>query len=229
MGATSLIHYAFRRTLRLLNPDATVSYAQEGEDLVLRRFLEDRRCGFYVDVGAHHPTRFSNTCFFYEQGWRGINIEPASAAMADFIRHRPRDINLQSGVAEAAGALTYHIFDEPALNTFDAALVRERETHTPYRVVRTETVAVERLDVLLKNNVPAGQSIDFMSIDVEGLDLQVLRSNDWSRYRPDLVLVEALDFRLDQADTHPTHTFMRTKRYALVAKTLNTLFYRAAP
>jgi FkbM family methyltransferase len=212
-----------------LRPYGTVSYAQEGEDLVLRRFVEERRCGFYVDVGAHHPARFSNTCFFYEQGWRGMNIEPAPGAVAEFMRQRPRDINLQFGVAEEPGKLTYYIFDDPALNTFDGTLAREREARTPYRMVATETVVVERLDVILRDNLPPGQAIDFMSIDVEGLDLQVLRSNDWSSYRPDFVLVESLDFRLENAHEHPTHVFMRSQRYELVAKTLNTLFYRAEP
>src|SRR5689334_1853966 len=114
-----LVDEAVRRCMRRLHPNAAVSYAQEGEDLVLRRFVEERRTGFYVDVGAHHPTRFSNTYFFYEQGWRGINIEPAPEAAAAFIRLRPRDINLQVGVAEATGFRTYYIFNETALNTFD--------------------------------------------------------------------------------------------------------------
>ena len=227
MGIASLINSALRRTVRILNPDAMTSYSQEGEDLVLRRFLEGRGCGFYVDVGAHHPSRFSNTCFFYEQGWRGINIEPAPEAIVKFMQHRPRDINLQFGVAETAATLTYYIFDEPALNTFDPSLAREREASTPYRLAGTQSIAVERLDVLLKNNLPDGQPIDFMNIDVEGLDLQVLRSNDWSRYRPDFVLVEALRFKLEQAGAHPMHAFMRSQRYELVGKTLNTLFYRA--
>jgi len=219
-----LIGRALRR-VRGPHPHGAVSYAQEGEDLVLARLLDAGAQGFYVDVGAHHPTRFSNTCFFYERGWRGINIEPAPDAVAQFERLRPRDINLRFGVAEAAGTLTYHVFDEPALNTFDAALARDREARTPYRVVRTESVAVERLDALLRKHLPPGQKIDFMSIDVEGLDLQVLRSNDWSRYRPRFVLAEALDFSLDAAAAHPLHAFMRAQRYGLVAKTLNTLFY----
>ena len=213
---------------RRLDGNCATSYAQEGEDLVLRRLLESSGLGtgFYVDVGAHHPTRFSNTYFFYERGWRGINIEPAPAAIAQFNRIRPRDLNIQLGVAEAPGKLTYYIFDEPALNTFDTALVRERESNTPYRVVRTETVAVDRLEAILRDRLPKGQAVTFMSIDVEGLDLQVLRSNDWTVCQPQFVLVEALDFRLEQAAQHPLHSFMHGVGYELVAKTLNTLFYR---
>jgi FkbM family methyltransferase len=228
MELASLIDLALRRTVRLLNPNSTTSYSQEGEDLVLRRFLEERRSGFYVDVGAHHPTKFSNTHFFYELGWRGINIEPAPDAVAQFDKVRPRDINIGLGVAEAAGELTYYVFDEPALNTFDKTLKEEREARTSYRVIRTTKIRVDRLDRILQQRLPAGQAIDFMSIDVEGLDLQVLRSNDWNAHRPQFVLAEALDFNLEQAAKHPLWMYMHSVRYELVAKTLNTLFYRDA-
>jgi FkbM family methyltransferase len=213
---------------RRLDGNCVASYAQEGEDVVLRRLLEgsNHGPGFYLDVGAHHPFRFSNTYHFYEQGWRGINIEPAADAIAQFNRLRPRDLNIQIGVAEAPGKLTYYVFDEPALNTFDATLMRAREANTPYRVVRTEIVPVERLDAILRDRLPKGQAVTFMSIDVEGLDLQVLRSNDWAACRPEFVLTEALDFRLERAAQHPLHSFMHGVGYELVAKTLNTLFYR---
>jgi Methyltransferase FkbM domain len=74
--------------------------------------------------------------------------------------------------------------------------------------------------------LPKGRMIDFMSVDVEGFDLQVLRSNDWSRYRPEFVLVEALEFNLERASQHPVHIFMNGIGYELAAKTLNTIFYR---
>lgn len=215
-----------KRVAQAVKGGGSRSFAQEGEDMILRRLLDGRRNGFYVDVGAHHPKRFSNTYHFYEQGWRGINVEPASDAIKRFKRLRPRDINLALGVAEISGELTYYIFDDTALNTFDENLKRDREKRTSYRVVATTEVPVERLETLLAQNLPLGQSIDFLSVDVEGLDLQVLRSNDWIAYRPGFVLVEALDFELERAARHPLHVFMGTMGYELVAKTLNTLFYR---
>jgi len=220
------VGHALVRGARVVRPDATLSYAQEGEDLVLRRMLEDRRDGFYVDVGAHHPRRFSNTLMFYDMGWSGINIEPAPDALRQFERQRPRDCNLNLGIAEQRGELTYYVFDDPALNTFDPTLREERETSTPYRVLETLKVEVDRLDRVLEQHLPSDRHIDFLSVDVEGLDLQVLRSNDWTRFRPEYVLAEALGFRLDQAAGHPTHAFMHGVGYELVAKTLNTLFYR---
>ena len=68
------------------------SYSQEGEDMILRRLFEKQKTGFYVDVGAHHPKRFSNTFFFYKKGWSGINIDAMPNSMRLFDKIRPRDI-----------------------------------------------------------------------------------------------------------------------------------------
>lgn len=216
----------FANVATFLDGNCNLTYSQEGEDRVLWRFLGGRTSGFYVDIGALHPMRFSNTYLFYEIGWRGLNVEPSPNAIKEFHRTRPRDINVGMGVSEFVGELTYYMFDDPALNSFDEVLTREREAQTHYRVVGTIKVAVERLENLLRDKLPEGQSIDFMSVDVEGFDLQVLRSNDWNRYRPEFVLVEALDFNLDKGSQHPVQIFMNSIGYKLVAKTLNTLFYR---
>lgn len=82
---------------------ASKSYAQQGEDLILREILNYASTGFYVDVGAHHPFRFSNTYLFYKQGWRGINIDAMPGSMTLFHRFRPRDINIECGVANNGG------------------------------------------------------------------------------------------------------------------------------
>ncbi len=202
------------------------SYSQEGEDMILRRLFEFQKTGFYVDIGAHHPMRFSNTHLFYRQGWHGMNIEPNPEAIRAFRVFRRRDINVQIGVGESAGALTYFCFDDPALNTFDAQLADARQATSRYRVVKTMVIAVERLDAILSRHLPAGSSIDFMSIDVEGLDLPVLRSNDWYRFRPRCVLAEALGLSLDEAMDCEVVRYMQEQNYELFAKSFNTLIFR---
>src|SRR5690348_16491596 len=117
---------AARRAVESLDPFVCLSYSQDGEDVVLRRLLEGRKNGFYVDVGAHHPRRFSNTFYFYRRGWRGINIDANPDAIKLFRRERASDINLCVGIGELTGNLSFHFFNEPALNTFDAALAAER-------------------------------------------------------------------------------------------------------
>ncbi len=204
---------------------ATKSYSQEGEDMILQRIFAGRGHGFYVDVGAHHPCRFSNTYIFYKRGWRGINIEPNPEAIRAFQSGRQRDINLQLGVSEHAENLTYYYFDEPALNTFDGELVKARLANTHYKVVRTSDILVERLDVILGKHLPSDVEIDFLSIDVEGLDFAVLKSNNWKLYRPKCVLVEALETSLVDAIHGDICLFMKGQGYELFAKTYNTLIF----
>jgi FkbM family methyltransferase len=194
--------------------------------MILRRIFSGRSRGFYVDIGAHHPRRFSNTHGFYRQGWHGINIEPNPAAIQTFRTARGRDVNLQCGVGVEAARVRYYLFDEPALNTFDAEVVASRLANTPYKLVGSMEVAVERLQDILAAHLPAEQAIDFLSIDVEGYDLQVLQSNDWQRYRPACVLVESRDTSLEEALRGNICLFMRHHSYELFAKTFNTLVFR---
>ena len=210
----------------IFDPYAVRSYSQEGEDMILRRMFEGQERGFYVDVGAHHPCRFSNTHFFYQRGWRGINIEPNPDAIRIFQAVRRRDTNLQIGVSDCAGKLVYYSFDEPALNTFSKDVAESRLATTPYKLVKTIDVPVERLDGVLRKYMPAKQEIDFISIDVEGLDFAVLRSNDWRLFRPKCVLVEALELSLREAMLSNIVLFMETNGYELFAKTFNTFLFR---
>jgi FkbM family methyltransferase len=205
---------------------AVKSFSQEGEDLILRRIFGKQASGFYVDVGAHHPRRFSNTYNFYRRGWTGINIDPNPDAMRAFETDRSRDINLQCGVADRPGNLTYYRFDEAALNTFDADVVASRLANTPYKLLGSIDVRVEPLAVILERSLPANQAIDFLTIDAEGMDLQVLQSNDWQRYRPRCVLVESLGVSLEDVLRGEIFLFMSDQGYELFAKTFNTLVFR---
>jgi FkbM family methyltransferase len=214
-----------RRLVEKLDPFVNLAYSQDGEDMILRRLFEGQKSGFYVDVGAHHPYRFSNTCYFYRRGWRGINIDPNPDAIKAFRRDRPSDVNVCVGVSDTAGVLSFHLFNEPALNTFDATLAKERARLPDYWLLERENVPVRRLDDLLAEYLPREQKIDFLSIDVEGLDLSVLRSGDWDRFRPSILLVEAHERTVSAIESDPINVFAVAAGYRLIAKTLNTLIY----
>jgi FkbM family methyltransferase len=215
-----------RRLTETLDPFVALAYAQDGEDMVLRRLVGQQVDGFYVDVGAHDPFRFSNTCYFHRRGWRGINIDADPNAIAAFQLVRPRDINLCVGVSDAPGRMNFHRFNEPALNTFDAGLAGERTRIPAYRLLERIEVPVRRLDDILTEHLPSGQVIDVLSIDVEGLDAQVLMSNDWNRFRPRFLLVEALRLRFSDLAAHASYQLATSAGYALVAKTTNTLVFQ---
>lgn len=211
-----------------VSPTALLSYAQEGEDLILHRLFQDRPRGFYVDVGAHHPVRFSNTYFFYRRGWRGINIDAMPNSMILFNKLRKRDINLEQAVSAQPRRLTYFMLNDPALNGFSRTLSEKyvREGGGAYTILAEIPLETRTLAEILGKHLPAGQAIDFLSIDVEGWEMQVLESNDWERYRPAVILVEALDVPLEEIFANDIYTFLRRQGYDLWAKTLNTLFFR---
>lgn len=189
---------------------------------MLQRLFETKPIGFYVDVGSHHPQRFSNTYRFYLRGWNGINIDPLPGSKARFDALRHRDINIEVGISDHRGELTYYSFQEPALNTFDPKVFNARESP----LLSADQVRVLRLSDVLDQHVKPGQKIDFLTIDVEGLDMQVLRSNDWRYYRPSYVLAEALGMRdIAQVISSELHGYMVSQGYSLFAKCVNTLFF----
>ena len=174
--------------------DAHVSFSQLGEDIVLRSFLDARMQdmdyrGFWVDIGAHHPSRFSNTKIFYDHGWCGINVDAMPTAIECFKRARPRDINVNVGIGEVPGKLEYFKFADFATNTFSREFA-ERIKAQGAKYIGSSMVQVITLRELLNQYLPKGQHIDFLSIDTEGLDIAILRSNDWMAYRPDFILIE---------------------------------------
>jgi FkbM family methyltransferase len=208
-----------------LDGHAKKSYSQQGEDVILGYFFENQLEGFYVDVGAHHPKRFSNTYLFYKKGWRGMNIDAMPGSMALFDKLRPRDINLEIAVADHKQHLTFYVFDDPALSGFAEDLSKKREQEDHYRIVGREQIETHTLKEILDNYLPHGQTIDFLSVDVEGLDMLVLKSNDWERYRPKIVLVEAFESALEKIIDGELNAFLKSKGYYLFAKSVTTLIF----
>lgn len=209
-------------------PIGRLSYSQEGEDLVLARLFREINVkkGFFVDIGAHHPARFSNTYFFYRRGWRGINVDALPGTKKLFQRMRPRDITIECGVGADEGALKYFMFNEPALNTFSELEAKKKDL-PPYHITKTMQIPVVTLKSLLDQHLPEGVPIDFMSIDVEGFDHEVVASGDWDMYRPRVVLVELLDTEILNLESHPTAQILLRHNYRAMARTYNTFFFVA--
>lgn len=202
------------------------SYSQEGEDLVLSRFIKDKTKGFYVDIGAHHPLRFSNTYRFYLGGWNGINIDAMPGSMSIFNQLRPRDINVEAPLYITQQKLKYFIFSDPAFNTLSEKIANEHIKNHGAKLIREEILQTKRLDEILSEYLPYESSIDFMSIDIEGLELPVLQSNDWLKYKPEYLLVETFVSSIIEINKLEIHQYLLSKGYIFIAKTYNTLFYK---
>jgi FkbM family methyltransferase len=218
-----------RKAVKELDEFAQISYAQEGEDILLERLFQGVKTGFFVDVGAHHPRRFSNTYLLYLRGWRGINIDPLPGTKLNFDRERPEDINLEMGVSEKEQKLIYYSFNEPALNTFDKKEAERKDgAHNGLFVIEKQMeIDTRPLATILDTYLTAGKEIDLLTIDVEGLDSEVLNSNNWDKYRPKFILVEELRNDVEKIiSTSSVYAFLKSKKYNMVCRTRNTSFYR---
>src|SRR5262249_6126797 len=145
----------------LLPESGLMSYSQQGEDMILHCLFQGHGRGFYVDVGAHHPTRYSNTYFFYLRGWRGINIDAMPGSMALFRHVRSEDINVECAIAATRGTRTFYLFNEPAVNGFAPELAERWLAEGHFQLIERRELPTLPLAELLDANLPPGQDIDF--------------------------------------------------------------------
>jgi len=176
-----------------------ISYAQNGEDIVLRRAFPEPHVGFYVDIGAHHPVDLSVTKHFYDRGWSGVNIDASPKLLAAIAKARPRDINLCVGVSDHTGDLTFYEGDKRSggLSTFQHDEV-ERHKLDGFQF-RERVVRVRPLAEIVHQHIH--RPVDFLSVDVEGHEREVLAGADFSSFRPRVVVIESTRPRM----TEPTH------------------------
>jgi FkbM family methyltransferase len=182
-----------------------ISLSQFGEDKFLEAYFFNQQSGFYVDIGGFHPYMYSNTYLFYRKGWRGIVVEPNPDNIAAFQRARPRDIILQLAISKQEGTASFS--KQGACSGIDD------ETHVYKDDARRESkiaVKTRPLAAVLEENLPKNTAIDFMSVDCEGHDRMVLESNDWSRFRPRVILCEEHQARPGS----PLDEYMASQGYA---------------
>lgn len=217
---------SFRRRARAnaRNFSSKKSFSQEGEDIILSRLFEKKSRGFYVDVGAHHPFRFSNTTLLHYRGWRGMNIDPNPDGIAQFKKYRPNDINLLQAVGTAKEKLKFHVFNDCALNTFCEKTAEEILKQGQFSLVEEKYIQVMQLSMILDEHEV--DKIDYLNIDVEGLGLTVLESNNWNKHSPSVISIELLSCNdLEQLNQCKEYVFLKEKGYSLEAKTPNTAFF----
>lgn len=189
-GVTTSVIYAFNEIIKVISRVTRKSYSQDGEDIIIDKLLKNKKKGFYVDVGAYDPVRFSNTKRFYDKGWKGINIEPDTGNYRKFIKARKRDINLNIGINTKPGKITFYKFFPDTLSTFSSESAKNY-INLGYNLISKKTIKVSPLSKVIKEK-SEGRVIDFLSIDTEGFDLKVLKSNNWKLVSPRVVCVESV-------------------------------------
>ncbi len=167
-------------------------FAQNFEDILLDRVFQGKPEGFYIDVGAHDPEHLSVTNLFYQKGWTGINIEPVPISLEKFKNTRPKDINLNMALSNQKGEMIFYMINndmQASLSSFDKQQVAiiSQERNVSYGEIK---VKVETLENICEEYCQ-DKEIDFLKIDVEGFEWQVISGANFKKFRPKVILVEA--------------------------------------
>jgi FkbM family methyltransferase len=162
------------------------SYAENFEDVILSRVFKDQKTGFYIDAGANDPEMHSVTKHFYDRGWSGVNIEPHQGFYGRLCRDRPRDVNLNVGLANSETTATFH---EEKSGKGISSLTTMFAGWNVGCVVEDRLIELTTLAKVCEQY--ARQPIDFLKIDVEGVERPACEGGNWSKWRPRIVLIEA--------------------------------------
>ena len=191
------------------------SYSMNGEDLFINNYFKDK-IGFYVDVGAYHPLELSNTYLLYKRGWSGINIDINSLSIDYFNFLRPDDININIAVSNKKTTKTiYYQKDKSPLNT----LIPKQAKKMFLGSIKKRKIQSETLSKIIDNTKFKDKKINFLNIDTEGSDLEVLKNLNFIKYKPELVCVELIDsFDPDNKTVkkNKIYNFLIKKKYKLL-------------
>lgn len=240
MGLHQYLPDSVKNFLRLhllgprLGPLPLNHFSQGGEDIILLQILRFYNLlkprGFFVDVGAFHPHVDSNTYTLYTMGWRGINIDARPDSMIAFNKHRPEDINLEIGISKQNGVLDFYYFDENStMNSFSKEYLESlgMMKHVK-KVLQVKTSTLK--DVLKLQNIPE-EGIDYLNIDAEGFDLEVINSNDFEKFRPKVISVEVSPINtVEDVCSNEIYEKLQSLNYKCIAKnfvlkSVATLFF----
>ncbi|MBB4803659.1 FkbM family methyltransferase [Flavobacterium nitrogenifigens] len=206
------------------------SYSQSGEDLIIKFIFDNLNIQnpSYLDIGAHHPYYLSNTALFYQNGSRGINIEPDPELFKNFITNRDEDLNLNVGVGDINGVLDFYIISSPTLNTFSKTEAEKYSKEGNYKIKEVKKIEVltlsEILDIIKLDKFP-----EFLSVDAEGVDEIVIKQIDFEKNFPLVICLETISFSTTGNGVKNIEliNYIVDKGYLLYADTnINTIFVK---
>ena len=191
------------------------TYSMNEEDIFINKYFK-KKTGFFVDVGAYHPLELSNTYLLYKRGWNGINIDISSLSVDYFNYIRPDDININIAVTEKKSIKTiFYQKKKSPLNTLNFKLASKHFSLN----FKKKKIKSDTLTSIIDKTKFKGIKINFLNIDAEGGDFEVLKSLNFKKYKPKLICVEIIDnFNSSKKaiKKNKIYKFLIQKKYKLV-------------
>ena len=192
------------------------SYSAFGEDVEIKKHFKKNFKGFYVDVGCYHPIKANNTLLLHQRGWTGINIDINKLSIDLFNFCRPKDINLNLAISKKKIERVYYQKELSLLNS-----IKRKQAKAAFQgKILTKKIKSKSLNRVLELSKFKNQKIDFLDIDVEGADFEVLSSLNFKKYAPKLISIEIMPENLDVSKmdikNSNIYKFLIKKKYRLI-------------
>ena len=213
-----LLYYLFYRS-KIFFPKKSYSLFQE--DLFIQNYFKNKSKGFYIDVGCYHPLDGNNTNLLHKKGWNGINLDINFYSIELFNFLRKKDVNIHSGISRKKDELTmYYRKEINMLNTLDEKIAKIHFRNG----FKKKNVQVNTLNFFISRYFKKLKKIDFLNIDVEGVELNVLKSLNFKQYKPQLICVEIhnsknmYDTNYDYLKSNDIYKYLINKKYKIIWK-----------
>ena len=192
------------------------TYSQFNEDTFLKEYFKNKKKGFFIDIGCHHPFKANNTFLLYKSGWSGINIDLNKISIDLFNFARPRDINICTAISDKEGIIEYYLpnnnplSSEITINKNFSKILKDLHGNE-YQTLATKSVTWQSIESQYSSLL---KSIDILKIDIEGSDLKVLKTIDLNKLDPNLLMIEASN--LDVSERSKIISYLKQNNYKIL-------------
>ena len=199
-----------------------ISYSYGGIDSLVLNIFKNQKNGFYLDIGCGHPIKNNNTYLLNKRGWSGINIDLDEENIDLFNSYRKKDVNLATAVSDKEGETDLYFYhNKSALNTIS----KENADFQKAKVSAIKKIKTQTINKIIENSQFKDRKIDFLSVDVEGSELAILKNFDFTKYSPKVIVVEYLDLSLKKLEIKnlDINNIIKSEIYKLIESNNYTL------
>ena len=199
-----------------------ISYSYGGIDSLILNIFKNQKNGFYLDIGCGHPIKNNNTYLLNKKGWSGINIDLDKENIDLFNSYRKKDVNLATAVSDKEGETDLYFYhNKSALNTIS----KENADFQKAKVSAIKKIKTQTINKIIENSPFKDRKIDFLSLDVEGSELAILKNFDFTKYSPKVIVVEYLDLSLKKLEIKnlDINNIIKSEIYKLIESNNYTL------
>ncbi len=205
------------------------SMSQEGEDLIIDRLIQinniDYKDIYYLDIGAGHPIKYSNTFYFYLRGSHGITVDALKNNINLHKLLRPRDISKNYLIGDKNEIVDFYLYKESELNTSSKFRKKELEEYSIFSQSKQKLKKIS-INNFIKNEIKDDlNKINFLNIDVEGSDLEIIKSIDWENFQPNIISVEILSKHIEEINGSEIYKILKSNGYSMNSKLINSVIF----